>query len=303
LGIAAIGFLENYYWLMFAAAVICGIGIAAFHPEGARMTNKIAGKKKASGMSFFTVGGNIGIALGPLIATPALLYFGLRGTSVFALTSIIVCVIIIFQYQSMRSDVKKAETEDLLSNSNKNEWLKFLWLSIAIISRSTISHSLNIFLPMYWMSVLEQSKAASGMVITFMVTIGGITTIIGGQLADRFGLNKIIRIGWLLLIPSIFFLTRITNPAFAFMILVPIAIGSHLAFTPMVVLGQKYLSKNVGFSSGVTLGLGISIGGVLAPILGRYADIHGLIMTLRLLSVLPVIGAIVAFTSRPSKNS
>jgi FSR family fosmidomycin resistance protein-like MFS transporter len=303
LGISMIGFFPDYYWLMFFFAVASGIGVAAYHPEGARMANRLSGQKKAGSMGIFTMGGSVGFALGPLIATPALLHLGLRGSFVFAITSSCMCAILVLMLPGMRSFVEKKEMNELkVKSKQRNEWLKFFWLSIAITSRSIIAHCLNIFLPMYWMVVLHQSKALSGLVVSFMVSMGAITTVIGGQLADRFGIGRIIKIGWIVLIPSIFFLTYISNPHLAFLMLVPVSIGSFLVHSPMVVLGQKYLSKNVGFSSGVTLGLGVSIGGVIAPLFGRYADINGLTSALRLLSVLPFLGLIIAFTTRPPAN-
>ena len=299
-GVAAIGFFPGSYWIMFTAAVICGIGSAAYHPEGARMANRLSGKKKAGNMSIFTVGGNVGIGIGPLIATPALIYLGMRGSAVLALPAIFMCILFFFLTPRMLSQVEINEREEKKSNGElRNEWGKFLYLGIAIVSRSIISHNLNTFLPLYWINVLHQSKAASGMVLSFIFFIGSIVTIISGQLADRFGIGRVIKIGWILLIPSFAIFTFTTNPVLALLVLVPITTGNFMVNTPIIVLGQKYLPKNIGFASGVTLGLGVSIGGITGPIFGSYADIHGLTATLRLLCFLPVLGTIVAFTSKP----
>src|SRR5665647_1132970 len=48
LGMAFTGLTANY-WLLFAAVTVSGIGVAAFHPEGARMSNRISGEKKGTG--------------------------------------------------------------------------------------------------------------------------------------------------------------------------------------------------------------------------------------------------------------
>ena len=152
------------------------------------------------------------------------------------------------------------------------------------------------------MNVLHQSKAASGMIISYMIFIGAIVNLLSGYLADRFGVNNVIRIGWILLIPSLFFLTYIRDPFLAMLMLVPIATGNFLIITPLIVLGQQYLPKNVGFASGITIGLGVSIGGLVAPLLGGYADIHGLISAFRLLSILPILGILIAFTSKPPRS-
>src|SRR5205823_14056535 len=79
LGVALAGLAPSYA-LTFAAVVVSGLGVAAFHPEGSRFANYVSGARRASGMSLFSVGGNIGFALGPVVVTPLLLAFGLHGT-------------------------------------------------------------------------------------------------------------------------------------------------------------------------------------------------------------------------------
>lgn len=298
--LSLIGFFPDNYWIMFTIAIISGVGVAAYHPEGARMVNGLAGENKGSSMSLFSLGGTVGFSLGPLLATPALLYFGLRGSGVLAIPAIAMCTILFILYPRMRNLVEVQEREDKKTmGERKNEWLKFSWLGVGITCRSIISHSVLTFIPLYWMNVLHQSKAASGMIVSYITLIGAVAIVLSGHLADKFGMNKIIKTSWMLLIPSIFLLTRTSNPFLAMLILVPIAVGLFALNAPMIVLGQQYLPKNVGFASGITLGLGVSIGGIAAPILGSYADIHGLVSTFQLLSVLPVIGLVVAFTSRP----
>jgi FSR family fosmidomycin resistance protein-like MFS transporter len=302
LGLSLIGFFPANYWLMFSAAMICGIGVAAFHPEGARMANGLAGKNKGGSMGIFSLGGTIGIAIGPLIATPAMLYLGLKGSAVFMIPAITMCVLLFHSYPKMRSIVETNKREERKSKGEqKNDWPKFLWLSIAITARSIIGHSLTTFLPLYWLNVLHQSKATSGMIISYMTAVGAIATVTGGHLADRFGMNTIIKAGWILLLPSFFFLTSVNNPIFTVLILLPITFGNYLVNTPTIVLGQQYLPKNIGFASGITMGLGVSIGGVFAPLLGHYADINGLVSALRLISFLPLLGIIVAFTTKPPR--
>ena len=80
LGVALVGFAPNYA-LTFAAVLLSGLGVAAFHPEGSRFANYVSGARRASGMSRFSVGGNIGFALGPVLVTPLLIAFGLHGTA------------------------------------------------------------------------------------------------------------------------------------------------------------------------------------------------------------------------------
>jgi len=298
-GLSVLGFFPNNYWLMFAAALVCGIGVAAYHPEGARMANKLAGEKKTGTMSIFTVGGTIGMGIGPLLVAPSMFYLGLRGSVVLAVPAIIMFAVFLFLLPRMRSlaEIKEKDTAET-GRALKNEWLKFLWLSIAIAGRSVINSSMNVFIPLYWTTVLLQSEASSGVILSFMIFWGAVVIVLGGYLADRFGINKIIKIGWILLIPSLFFLPFITSRILLLLILVPITAGSYIVNTPLIVMGQSYLPKSIGFASGITMGLGVSIGGLMAPLLGGYADLHGLTAALRLLLIPAVLGTVIAFTAK-----
>ncbi|MHB1836321.1 MAG: MFS transporter, partial [Solirubrobacteraceae bacterium] len=81
LGIGLIGIMPSF-GLTFAAVLVSGVGVAAFHPEGSRFAHYVSGERRSSGMSLFSVGGNIGFALGPAIMTPAVLTLGMHGTLV-----------------------------------------------------------------------------------------------------------------------------------------------------------------------------------------------------------------------------
>ena len=58
------------YWLVVLLVVVSGLGTAAYHPEGSKFAAYTSGRKRASGMSLFSVGGNLGYGLGALVLTP-----------------------------------------------------------------------------------------------------------------------------------------------------------------------------------------------------------------------------------------
>src|SRR5207253_2074141 len=73
------------YWLVLVLVVVSGVGVAAYHPEGSKFAAYASGARRASGMSAFSIGGNVGFALGPVLATPLVVAFGLRGGFLLAL--------------------------------------------------------------------------------------------------------------------------------------------------------------------------------------------------------------------------
>ena len=296
-GLSVIGFL-NDYWSMFIAVTISGIGLAAFHPDAARLANRVSGEKKGAGISIFSVGGNAGFALGPVITTAALLAFGLKGTLVLLPSAIIMSIILFTQAEKLHAyEVKRpAATSGAAQPKLKDDWSSFARLTCAIICRSIAFQSLNTFLPLYWIAVLHQSKAAGGTALSIMFAAGAVSTLAGGALADRYGYNKIVLFGFTLCIPLLYIFTSIQSSTLATLLLIPIAFSLFSIFSPMVVLGQKYLPNRLGLASGITLGLAVSVGGMVSPLLGWYADNYGLASAIYILSAVPVVGAIIAYT-------
>ena len=102
LGVALVGFAPNYA-LTFAAVLLSGLGVAAFHPEGSRFANYVSGARRASGMSRFSVGGNIGFALGPVLVTPLVIAFGLHGTVFVLIPTWLMAAVLIHELPRLRT--------------------------------------------------------------------------------------------------------------------------------------------------------------------------------------------------------
>jgi FSR family fosmidomycin resistance protein-like MFS transporter len=72
------------------------------------------------------------------------------------------------------------------------------------------------------------------------------------------------------------------------------AIALYVPFSLHITLGQDYLPNRVGTAGGVTLGLAVSVGGVLAPALGALADATSLQAMLATLGVFPALAWLLA---------
>jgi FSR family fosmidomycin resistance protein-like MFS transporter len=296
-GVALIGVAPGY-WSIFAVSAVSGIGIAAVHPEAARLANIVGGKNKAMAMSIFGIGGQLGFAVGPLLTTGFLFMYGLKGT--LLLIAPVAVFAIIFagrssQFSAYRKEVtgKKSDRSPV---QGRDAWGPFARLALTITCRSVAFYGLNTFLPLYWVNVLNQSKTAGGTALTILLASGVAGTLIGGRLADRVGYRQAVLISFIsltLVLPS---LVLAHSVWLLTLLLVPVGITLSISFSPAIVLGQKYLPNRVGFASGVTLGLAISVGGIAAPILGKVADIHGIYWALVCLVFLPLIGACLALT-------
>jgi MFS transporter, FSR family, fosmidomycin resistance protein len=296
-GLALTGVLPSYQWIVLAA-IVSGIGIAAYHPEGARQVNRVAGERKATAMSMFGVGGTIGFAIGPLITTAAILQWGLKGTLVLIVPVGLMAAILATQMGDLSGHGRISRHGGTGSSEGplRDAWAPFARLGVTVIGRSMLFYGLNTFIPLYWIHVLQQSESAGGTALAVLATAGVIGNLLGGRMADRFGHPKVILAGFCVLIPLLPVLIWAKDPLLAMAALVPIGLALSATYSPMVVMGQKYLPNHIGLSSGVTLGIAVAIGGVAAPLLGRIADEHGLWSALAAMMLFPVVSAGLALT-------
>lgn len=285
LALGSTGFLQSY-WHIFTAVTIMGIGAAVFHPEAARLVNAISGKERGRGMSIFSVGGNAGFGLGPLLAVFLITTFGMKGLGIYGLFCLLTGGCLIVLAPKMRQVAKEMaqeeqagpkQTEDLTAT---NDWHAFGKLTATLAFRSTVFTSINSFLPLFCITILGASHAAGSATLSIYSLTGIIATLIGGRLADRIGYVKTLKWGCALLVVGIAAIVFFKNLWVVYAMLFPLSLAMQGPYAAFVVLGQSYLAKNIGFASGVTLGLSFSIGGIMVPVLGRFADTYGLEQTM-----------------------
>ena len=284
LGVALAAVAPSYA-LTFAAVVVSGIGVAAFHPEGSRFANYVSGARRSSGMSLFSVGGNVGFALGPALVTPLVLVFGLSGTLLVIVPTSLMGLVLareLPRLETFRVDLTRAR-----ATAGPDEWRPFTLLAVVIALRSFVYFGFVTFIPLYFIHVLHTGRGVGGAALTVMLVGGAIGTLLGGRLADRFGRRSVL-IGSMAVLPflTVGFLVSPPAPAMAFAAVAGAATIATFAVT--IVMGQEFLPGRIGVASGVTIGLSVGMGGIAAPLLGILADAHGLRSVFELLVVFPL---------------
>jgi FSR family fosmidomycin resistance protein-like MFS transporter len=288
------------YALMWVMVAISGLGIAAYHPEGARYANRASGARRATGMSVFTVGGNLGFALGPLVCAGLLVTFGLAGGWALALPGLAMASVLVgFQPRLARVEsqaVGRASGGRPPAAQPRDRWGPFARLTLALFARSVVFYGLNTFIPLFWVEVLGQPKAVGGSALTVMLVAGAAGTLLAGRIADRFSRRLVVACALAAALPLVPCLGLISSPVAATVLLVPMSVALFMPSTVMVVMGQEYLPNRIGTASGVTQGLAISVGGIAAPALGALADQVGLRPMFLLLTVMPLVAMCLVLT-------
>ncbi|MEJ7839379.1 MAG: MFS transporter [Thermomicrobiales bacterium] len=295
-GVGLIG-LISAYWLVWVAVAIAGIGVAGYHPSAARSA-RIAAGTSAQGMGWFALGGNIGLALGPMMTTPLLLAFGLRGTMVLTIPALAMSAVLLRIHLTSRrvgADVTRPRTPSSDTLVQQDDWPMFRWLSSIVILRSIMYYGISTLLALYVIEELGGSKAIASATLTVFLAVGACSTLTGGWIADRFGRLAAIRLGYCLIVPALIVLLTAPSPYVAIGAAALLGVGMYLPFAVQTTLGQEYLPNRVGTASGVTLGLAVSAGGAFAPLFGKIADLQGLTFSLALVMILPPLALFLSF--------
>jgi MFS transporter, FSR family, fosmidomycin resistance protein len=286
LGIALAGLAPNYP-LTFAAIVLSGLGVAAFHPEGSRFANYVSGERRASGMSLFSVGGNLGFALGPVIVAPLVLAFGLHGTPFILIPTSLMAVVLFHELPRLRKFRPDVVGGGVRPSHQAAAWKPFAVLGAVIALRSVIYFGMVTFIPLYYVDVLHTGKALGSAALAAMLVGGALGTLTGGPLADRFG-RRAVLIGSMVALPPLIVAFLLSGPTLALVFAAVAGAVTIATFAVTIVMGQEYLPGRIGVSSGVTIGLSIGLGGVAAPLLGLIGAAHGLRSVFETLVFLPL---------------
>ena len=279
--------LATSYEMILALSLLAGVGAALFHPEAALLVNRMQSNELGNAMGRFAVGGSAGFALGPLLAG-GVYVFGAHFLWVFTAIALIGVLLYVYAFTgSAATDVVgESKSSAKSTNTGANDWVSFGKLFFVIASRSILFSVLSIFIPILYITVINGEASASSLALTMYFAMGAVLTYMGGALSDKLGFLKTVRLGNLIFLPSVLVFIFVPNIWGFFGAMIPMAFGVFSQYGPITVLGQKYLAKNAGFASGITLGLGITLGGLVAPYVGHLADIYD--VQTALMTLIPV---------------
>ncbi|NWG02369.1 MAG: MFS transporter [Syntrophaceae bacterium] len=290
LGLSLTGLLPNYS-LLLVCVIISGIGIASFHPEGFKTAYYFTGDKRATGMSIFAVGGNLGIAVGPLLALTLVASFGLRGTVSLILLGILMGIVLILNMSMFTSPVEFAHREakkQVKAPLSRNQKISFsLLVSIATL-RAWIQFGLVAYIPFYYINYIKGNPLYAGKLVSTFLMAGVVGTLVGAPLADRWGHKKFLITTLLLSFPCLLLFYYSSGPmAFVFAAVAGMVLISTFALT--TVMGQALLPQHLGIASGMMVGFTISAGGIGVTLLGTIADTWGVPTAIQAIFALPLI--------------
>jgi MFS transporter, FSR family, fosmidomycin resistance protein len=286
------------YWVAMVSVLFAGVGVAAYHPEGSKFASYVSGSRRASGMSFFSVGGNVGFALGPILAAAFISALGLRGGLLLAVPGLLVGLALIFVRRYLAEFAPSGTALAAAAGRQEAERRGLILLLVVVGLRSVAHMGLFTFIPLW-----EKSQGHSANYGTFVLggflIAGAVGTLAGGPLADRFGRRPVLRWSFVVATPLILVYVLVGGPVG---IAAVICAGATVigTFGVSLVMSQEYLPARVGMASGLSIGLAIGLGGVAALALGAVADAVDLRAALVCTAIGPALALFVSMLLPPA---
>ena len=283
-----------------SASSSAGSGSPAFHPEGSKFAAYASGDRRASGMSVFSVGGNIGYALGAIVTTPIVVGLGLTGGLLLMVPCLVVAGMLLRLVPFLLSLEPGAGGPFRPAGFASRDRPGAMVLLLVIVAlRSVAWFGLITFVPL-WEVSLGHSKSFGAHLLALMLLSGAVGTLLAGPAADRFGRRPVLMASNVIVPPAIliFVLVGGVPGAIALCVVGPAVVGT---FGVTMVMSQEYLPRHIGMASGLSIGLSIGLGGIAAVILGAVADSVDLGTAFYVCAAAPVLGAVFTTMLPPSR--
>jgi FSR family fosmidomycin resistance protein-like MFS transporter len=287
LGIGALAFAHS-----FATAMLCvlasSIGVAAFHPEASKFAAWLSGARRSTAMAVFSVGGNLGVALGPLAAGVIAAQFGLRGVWLLAIPGLAVAGVQLAGLAALGGATAHARVAT--ARAGRDRWCAMGLLLVALTVRGYVHFGLLTFIPLLEHDARHNSRAYGSRVLALMLFAGALGTLLAGPLADRYGRRQLLTLSFLAGPPgSALYLADNGILGLAGVALAGAGVISTFGIT--IVLSQEYLPARLATAAGLSIGLSIGLGGVASFGIGTLADAVGLVDAMWTLPAAALLGA------------
>ena len=286
------------YPCVLAAAVLIGMGSSVFHPESSRVARMASAGQHGLAQSIFQVGGNVGSAIGPLLAAAFIVPLGQPSVAWVALAALVGMLILYRVSRWYATNLNSVRGRTSLGHRDTGlppRQIKLVLgiLLVLLFSKFIYLSSLNSYFTFYLMHHFHIGIQSAQYCLFVFLSGAAVGTIIGGPIGDRIGRRRII-LGSILGAAPFTLALPFVNLTTTLVLVFLIGLIISSAFPAIVVYGQELMPGKTGAISGLFFGLAFGIAGIAAAALGALADRYSIELVYHLCAFLPLLG-VVAF--------
>jgi FSR family fosmidomycin resistance protein-like MFS transporter len=271
--------------------VLGGLGGAAFHPPAAVVVHQHSGEQRGLAMAFHITSGTLGQAIAPLAFAPFVQRYTLTATPLLMVPAVVILGAVLLPRLPVIERLQ--ETDGVGGFRALRPYARPLaLLYFIVVLRTLTAMSFSTFVPVLLTRrglTLAQAGAAVS-VYLFAVGLGG---FFGGPAADRFGPRRVIILSLITAVPFLAIAPLLAGWQFVLVL----AIGGFLLQSTLpvnVTFGQTIAPISAATVSSLMMGFAWGVGGLIVPFVGMLADRIGIARTLMVMSVMPLIAAVLA---------
>ncbi len=300
--------VANSYTVVLIAAALVGTGSAIFHPEASRVARMASGGRYGTAQALFQVGGNVGQAIGPLLAAFIVLPHGQGAIAWVSMAALIAMAFLtrvgMWYGANLRPSVKAAHASIESKDSGLPRGRVLFLITILMVllfSKNVYTSSLTSFFTFYLIERFDLPvQAAQVQLFIFMAAIA-VGTLLGGALTDRIGRRPMIWLSILGVLPFTMALPY-ADLFWTGVLIIIIGLITASAFPAVLVYAHEVMPGRVGLVSGMFFGFAFGLGGLGAAIMGGLADVYGIAFVYKICSFLPILGVVAWFLPNMTKE-
>ena len=236
----------GHYWILLAGASCIGLGSAVFHPESSRVARLASGGRHGTAQSIFQVGGNMGTAIGPLLAAFIILPAGQTSVAWFSVAALIGVAVLIRVggwYGRYRAGAaKKRRPRPVARHSRQRVVGTLTVLALLVFSKYIYLASLTSYYIFYLMHKFAVPVQQAQLYLFLFLGAVAIGTLAGGPIGDRIGRKSVI---WLSILGVLPFTLALPYANLFWTSALTVVIGLLLAsaFPAIVVFAQEMVPE------------------------------------------------------------
>jgi MFS transporter, FSR family, fosmidomycin resistance protein len=279
-------------WLA-ACIALGGLGSAVMHPEAGKYSAMLSGARRASGISVFQIGGQVGYSLGPAVLAGCYVRYGTNATLLLLAPGLLAVAALFAAMPRIDRSAGRLHRAHLGSAASARSRVDRTGVSLLVVStalRYFVTAAFMTYLPNVLIAQ-GSSIPRAGQVVTAFLLISSVGLLAGGALADRFGAVRISVIALSGTVPFFYAFFALPGPLGTLALLCGSALIS-VQNAPGVALVQAMLPKNLGMALGLMNGVAFGVGSALVAGIGLAVAAFGAGSALESVSAVPLAAAL-----------